>query len=178
MSYNSCFQTSSISLSCASNVGGVKKVYLVAGSITGTTFDSDGSITGITGTGDIYTYEVQKQTSSLTETFNSSLENGTLFYSQELLMAFHKIEQDKRNQVKLMAQNRGLKAFVEDNNGTIFYLGGDFDGGFLSAGTSTTGTAFGDANQYSVTLTFYSADPMNMLSGSLDTVVSGLTINS
>jgi hypothetical protein len=77
-----------------------------------------------------------------------------------------------------MAQNRGLKAFVEDNNGTIWYLGSDFDGGFLSAGTGVSGTAFGDANQYSITLTFYSKDPMTSLSDPLATVVAGLTINA
>jgi hypothetical protein len=178
MSYSACLQTASINLGCASNVGGIKKAYLVAGSISGITYAADGAITGITGSGNIYTYEVQKQTSSLTETFNSSLENGTLYYSQELLLNFHKIDQDKRNQVKLMAQNRGLKAFVEDNNGTIFYLGADFDGGYLSAGSSTTGVAFGDANQYSITLTFFSKDPITTLDGTLSSVVSGLTINA
>jgi hypothetical protein len=178
MSYSACLQTASINLGCASNVGGIKKAYLVAGSISGITYAADGAITGITGSGTIYTYEVQKQTSSLTETFNSSLEIGTLYYSQELLLNFHKIDQDKRNQVKLMAQNRGLKAFVEDNNGTIFYLGADFDGGYLSAGSSATGVAFGDANQYSITLTFFSKDPITTLDGTLSSVVSGLTISA
>jgi hypothetical protein len=178
MSYSACLQTASINLGCASNVGGIKKAYLVAGSISGITYAADGAITGITGSGNIYTYEVQKQTSSLTETFNSSLENGTLYYSQELLLNFHKIDQDKRNQVKLMAQNRGLNAFVEDNNGTIFYLGADFDGGYLSAGSSATGVAFGDANQYSITLTFFSKDPITTLSAPLASVVSGLTISA
>jgi hypothetical protein len=176
--YSACLQTASINLGCASNVGGIRKAYLVAGTISGITYNASSAITGITGSGTIYTYEVQKQTSSLTETFNSSLENGTLYYSQELLLNFHKIDQDKRNQVKLMAQNRGLKAFVEDNNGTIFYLGADFDGGYLSAGSSATGVAFGDANQYSITLTFYSKDPITTLSAPLASVVSGLTISA
>lgn len=182
MSYSACYQTASLNLGCASNVGGIAKAYLVAGTITGITYNASSAITGITGTGNIYTYEVQKQTSSLAETFNSSLENGTLYYSQELVLNFHKIDVDKRNQVKLMAQNRGLKAFVEDNNGTIYYLGGidgqALSGGFLSAGSSATGTAFGDANQYSITLTFFSEDPMGILSGTLSSVVSGLTINA
>jgi hypothetical protein len=178
MSYSACLQTSSINLGCASNVGGVKLAYLVAGDVTGVTYNALGQITGITGNGNIYTYEVQKQTSSLTETFNSSLENGTLFYQQDLVLAFHKMDQDKRNQVRLMAQNRGLVAFVEDNNGTIYSLGLDFGGGYTSAGTSTTGTAFGDANGYNITLSFYSADPMTTLNAPLASVVSGLVINS
>jgi len=181
MSYSACFQTASINLACASNVGGIVKAYLVAGSVTGITYSVDSAITGLTGTGNIFTYDVQKQTSSLTETFNSSLENGTLFYQQDLLLNFHKMDVQKRDQVRLMAQNRGLKAFVEDNNGTIWYLGGiDGDalaGGYLSAGTGVTGTAFGDSNQYSVTLSFFSNDPMNPLGLPLSSVVSGLTIN-
>lgn len=177
MSYSACLQTASINLGCASNVGGIQVAYLVAGDITGVTYNAIGEITGITGNGNIYTYEVQKQTSSLTETFNSSLENGTLFYTQDLLLNFHKMDADKRAQVKLMAQNRGLHAFATDNNGTVWYLGADFDGGFLSAGSGVTGTAFGDANQYSVTLQFFSKDPMAPLSGPLASIVTGLTIN-
>lgn len=177
MSYSACLQTSSINLGCASNVGGIKRAYLVAGTITGVTYAVDGAVSTVSGTGDIYTYDVQKQTSSLTETFNSSLENGTLYYSQVVSLVFHKIDQDKRNQVKLMAQNRGLKAFVEDNNGTIFYLGGDFDGGYLSNGTSSTGVNFGDSNSYTVELSFFSKDPMTTLDDTLSNVVSGLTIN-
>lgn len=182
MSYSACFQTASINLACASNVGGIVKAFLVAGTVTGITFNAISEITGVTGTGNIFTYDVQKQTSSLTETFNSSLENGTLFYQQDLLLNFHKMDQLKRNQVRLMAQNRGLKAFVEDNNGEIFYLGGidgqALAGGFLSAGTGSTGVAFGDANQYSVTLSFYSADPMTTLGAPLASVVTGITINA
>lgn len=176
MSYSACLQTASINLGCASNVGGISTAYLVAGDITGVTYNAQGAITGITGTGDIFTYEVQKQTSSLSETFNSSLENGTLYYTQDLLLNFHKMDQSKRNQVKLMAQNRGLKAFCLDNNNTIWYLGNDFGGGYLSAGSGVSGTAFGDANQYSVTLQFFSREPMTTLDGTLDQVVSGLTI--
>jgi hypothetical protein len=178
MSYSSCYQTASLNLGCASNVGGIKVAYLVAGEITGVTYNGTQEITGITGTGNIYTYEVQKQTSSLTETINSSLENGTLFYQQDVVLNFHKMDQDKRNQVKLMAQNRGLHAFVEDNNGTIWYLGGDFDGGYLSAGSGVSGTAFGDANQYSITLSFFSKYPITTLGDTLSQVVTGLTINA
>ena len=77
------------------------------------------------------------------------------------------MDQDKRNQVRLMAQNRGLKAFAEDNNGTIWYLGADFDGGFLSSGTGASGTAFGDSNSYSISLQFFSKDPMTTLGTTL-----------
>lgn len=182
MSYSACYQTASINLGCASNVGGIVRAYLVADTLTGATYNGDGELTAIVGAGgNIYTYDVQKQTSSLTETINSSLENGTLFYQQDLTLVFHKIDADKRNQVKLMAQNRGLMCFVEDNNGTIYFLGNPtgtaLSGGYLSAGSAATGTAFGDSNQYSVTLSFFSADPMVLLADTLANTVSASTIN-
>ena len=178
--YSACLQTASINLGCASNVGGITKAYLVAGDITGVTYNALGEVTGVTAAGgtQIYTYEVQKQTSSLSETFNSSLENGTLFYQQDLNLIFQKMDADKRNQVRLMAQNRGLQAFVEDNNGNIYLLGIDFEGGYLSAGTGATGVAFGDANSYNVTLSFFSRNPMVFLGGTLQSVVGSITINA
>lgn len=178
MSYSSCLATSSINLSCAANVGGITKAYVVAGSITGETRNGDDEILTLSGSGNIYTYEVQKQTSQMTETLNSSLENGTTFYQQDLVLSFHKIESEKRNQLKLLAQNRGLKMFVEDNNGTIYYLGDDFGGGYTSAGSTMTGTAFGDKNGYELTFTFFGNEPAPILAGALSSVVSGLTINA
>lgn len=181
--YSACQLSASINLGCASNVGGIKKAYLVSGEITGVTYNASGEVTGFTASAgsEIYTYEVQKQTSSLTETFNSSLENGTLFYQQDVLLNFHKMDSQKRLQVKLMAQNRGLQGFVEDNNGTIYgVLGYDLSGGFLSAGNGVSGVAFGDANQYSITLSFFSKDPITILGDTLASLASaaGVVVNA
>jgi hypothetical protein len=180
MSYSACFNTASIELGCAANVGGLSKIYVVAGSITGTTYDADGALTAATGTGNIYTFHLQKQTSSMVETFQISLENGTTYFEQAVNAVFNKMDQDKRNQLKLLSRNRQIVLFAEDNNGTFWYLGSDFNGGYLSAGSGESGTAFGDRNGYSVTITTYSSEPATTLvtpTGSLSDVVTGLTIN-
>ena len=177
MSYSACFNTANIDLGCAASVGGVKELYVLAGSITGTSYNVDGELSAATGTGNIYTFELQKQTSNLTETFNISLENGTTFFQQDVVAVFNKMDQDKRNQLKLLSTNRQIVLFVKDNNDEIWYLGGDFDGGFLSAGTGETGTAFGDRNGYSVTVSTFSKEPMTTLSDTLANVISGITIN-
>ena len=177
MSYTACFNTANIELGCAASVGGLKKLYVLAGSITGTTYNVDGQLSAAAGTGNIYTFELQKQTSNLVETFQVSLENGTTFFEQVTTAVFNKIDQDKRNQLKLLATNRQIVMFVEDNNSTIYYLGGDFNGGFLSAGSAETGTAFGDRNGYSVSVTTYSDEPMTTLADTLANVVTGITIN-
>ena len=182
MSYSACFNTASINLGCAASAGGLKEIYVVAGSITGTPATTiDGSISGLTGTGDIYTFELQKQTSNMVETFQISLENGTTYFEQAVTAVFNKMDQEKRNQLKLLSRNRQIVLFARDNNDTFWYLGSDFSGGFLSAGTGETGTAFGDRNGYSVTITTYSTEPANTLytpNNELSDVVSGLTINS
>jgi len=162
----SCLNTSNIELGCASSVGGIKELSVVAGLITGTSYSSEGVLTGATGTGTTYTFELQKQTSNMTETFQVSLENGTTFFEQAVTAVMNKMDQDKRNQLKLLAQNRNIVLFVKDNNDVIWYLGSDFDGGFVSAGTGESGTAFGDRNGYSVTITTYSKEPMTTLSSS------------
>tara|TARA_R110000822_G_scaffold95196_12_gene217868 strand:+ start:2409 stop:2945 length:537 start_codon:yes stop_codon:yes gene_type:complete len=177
MAYTSCFNTASIELGCAASVGGIKKLYVLAGEITGTTYNPTGQLSGATGTGDVYTFELQKQTSNVIETFQVSLENGTTYFEQVTTAIMNKMDQDKRNQLKLLSRNRQIVLFLEDNNDTLWYLGGDFNGGWTSAGTGDSGTAFGDRNGYSISVTTYSKEPMTTLDGTLASVLSGITIN-
>ena len=58
----------------------------------------------------------------------------------------------KRNEILLVARNRNLKVIFEDNNGK-YWLMGLTRGAVVSAGTSVTGTAVGDLNGYTLTLT-------------------------
>jgi len=178
MSFSSCFVTSNICKGCRDNVGGIKAAYIVAGCVTGTTVDGDGKIltVGATG-GTVHTFQVEKNTSSFVETITPSLENGTVFYQQDLTLVFFKLDQEKRNQIRLLAQNTDMKVFVETNDGSIFYLGEDF-GMFLSAGTGESGTTFGDRNGYSITLQGLEKDPARELAGSLSSTLVGLSLSN
>jgi len=178
MSFSSCLVSSSICKSCRDNVGGIKAAYIVAGCVTGTTVNGDGEIltVGATG-GTVYTFQVEKNTSNFIETITPSLENGTVFYQQDLTLVFFKLSQAKRNQIRLLAQNTDLKVFVETNDGSIFYLGEDF-GMFLSAGTGESGTTFGDRNGYSITLQGLEKDPARELANSLSATLVGLTLDT
>ena len=176
MSFSSCLTTSSICKGCRDNVGGIKSAYVIAGCVTGTTENAEGEIltVGATG-GTVYQFQVEKNTSNFIETITPSLENGTVFYQQDLTLVFFKLQQATRNQLRLLAQNTNLKVFVETNDGSIFYLGEDF-GMFLSAGTGESGTAFGDRNGYSITLQGLEKDPARQLAGSLSSTLVGLTL--
>ena len=175
-----CDITSGFQLGCRDNSGGIRKVYILGDTgaeVTGVTYaGTNGEIDSMSGTGTFYTFDLVKQTSSFTETINASLENGTVFYQQDLVLVFHKLEQEKRNQVKLLAQNPALKIVVEDNNGKQFYIG-EANGATLSAGTAATGTAFGDANAYNLTFTGMEPEPANELDGTLSTItLTGITV--
>ena len=66
---------------------------------------------------------------------------------------------------------------IEDNNGSLFYLGQTY-GSFISAGTSVTGKALGDAAGYNLTFQYLEPNPMNQLAGSLESVASSMTVES
>jgi hypothetical protein len=150
MSCSNCLITSAICKGCRDTVGGLKSAYVLAGSITGITY-STGIITAMSGTGTWYEYQLEKNTSSFTEVITPSLENGTVFYQQELVMVFNKLRQLVQNQLIKLAQCTELRVIVESNEGTFYLLGSEF-GMALSAGSATTGLTFGDRNGYTVTL--------------------------
>ena len=168
-----CEITSGFVLGCRDNSGGIRKVYILGDTgadVTDVTFGGTlQEIDGMTGTGNFYEFNLVKQTSSFTETINASMENGTVFYQQDVVLVFHKLEQEKRNQVKLLAQNPALKIVVEDNNGKQFYIGEQ---------NGATLTAFGDANSYNITLTGMEPAPSNEIDGSLSTIIlTGITVS-
>jgi hypothetical protein len=172
----SCNLTSGIQLSCRDNVGGVATAYITdftnIASITKNTGDT---ITQISGSGTFFEFQLIRTSSQFTETVNASLENGTVFYTQELVTYFAKLSQDKRNILKTLAQSPRLAVVIVDNNGDSFYLGETY-GMFVSAGTSQTGKALGDANGYNITLQALEPNPMNQLGGTLSSVASGITV--
>jgi len=94
---------------------------------------------------------VAKDVASFTETFNISNTNGTAFFTQEVTIPVQHLSSAKRAQIQLLAYNRASKVVFEDNNG-LYWLVGATRGCVISTGTTTTGTAPGDATQYSFVL--------------------------
>ena len=179
-----CDITSGFTLGCRDNAGGIKNVYILSGSIVGVTEASDGLISDISGSGTMYKFELTRQTGDFSETPTPSLENGTVYYEQALNVAFHKLQSSIRNQVKVLAQNPDLKIIVETNNGAVdgvgqFFIMGRHRGASLSGGSGTTGTAFGDANQYALTFSGqepFPADEIQTTGGDLSTALTGISV--
>ena len=171
-----CNLTSGILLGCRDNTGGLSTLWITDyTNVTSLTQNSGDTITAISGTGTFYEFQLIRTSSQLTETVNTSLENGTVFYQGEIVTYFNKLGQDKRNILKTLAQSQRLAIVAEDNNGQYFYLGQTY-GCFISAGTSVTGKALGDANGYNMTFQYLEPNPMNQLSGSLSSIAQGITV--
>lgn len=178
----SCDITSGFELACRDSIGGIKNIYILSGSIAEVTGADNGLLTDISGSGTFYKFELTKQTGDFTETITPSVENGTIFYDQVINAPFHKLQSAIRNQVKVLGQNQDLKIVVETNNGTDdsvgqFFLAGQKNGLTLTGGTGASGTAFGDANAYTLTFGGQEPYPASECSGSdLSAIMTGITV--
>lgn len=135
--------------------------------MTGVAVTSGNVVSGITTSGStkFWKYDLTKQTSQFTETVTPSMENGTIFYQQDLQIVLNKMTAALRNELRLLGQNR-LMAIVLDRNG-VYWLLGSLNGLELSAGTAQTGTAFGDRNGYDITFTAMEEQPMREVQSSI-----------
>lgn len=143
-----------ITLDCESSVGGIKRVFITQYSDVKTvTMDEEQekikTITLETGK-QWYEYQFRKGTGSLTSTLNVDETTGANYVSNELSLVFTKMETAKRIEIAALSIGQ-VAVVVEDSNGKYWYLGKD-DYVSASAGSGTSGTAKGDQNAYTITL--------------------------
>jgi hypothetical protein len=148
-----CELTAGFLLDCKDTIGGIKAIYvqqhadfLNGVSVDPTTLEIDGLSTA-----SVYKYVLPKHTGSFTEEVASSVENGTIFYTQTVTATFFKLTAARRKQLELLAKNR-LVVFVQDNNNNIWMIG-RMDGAEVTAASTATGVAKGDLNGYTITFT-------------------------
>ena len=166
---------------CKESIGGLQGVYFinyVTGSFTESSAQTAtpmGLLTGVPSGSLLYYYEL-KGTSAYTETVNTSRENGTTFFSQELTLNLKKLTNEMTTQLKLLAYGRP-QIIVWTNNGDAFLVGKK-EGADMTGGTIQTGGALGDLYGYSLTFTGMEQFPAQFLSGSNTTsALGGLTAN-
>jgi len=148
-----CELTAGFNLDCKDSIGGIKAIYLQqhADFYSGVTIDPNTEEVSALPEEDVYKYICPKHTGSFTEEVASSVENGTIFYTQTVTATFFKLTAARRKQLELVAKNR-LVVFVQDNNDNIWMVG-RMDGAEVTAMTTATGTAKGDLNGYTITFT-------------------------
>ena len=155
----SCNITSGIAGQCNTNIGGVKNVYLGNGPVV-TTW---------------YKYEMDKGTASLVETYNVNQAASIIGYTQALTIQLAKMEAAKQDQIAKIAEANDMRVLVETNNGTTFELGTE-RGAYLASGTTTSGTAYTDANQAELVIQADSKDPMPIVD--LDAILGTLLVHA
>ena len=144
---------------CKESVGGLQAVYFM--NYDSASFDKttgspgvDPEINDLNGY-TVYKYEL-KGTSAYTETVNSSRDNGTTFFSQELTLNLKKLTNEMTTQLKLLAYGRP-QIIVHTKNGEALLVG-EREGADLTAGSIQTGAGLGDL--YGYNLTFTGTEPM------------------
>jgi hypothetical protein len=148
---------------CKDSIGGLSGVYFLNFTTGSFTKNGAGEVTAFP-SGSTVNYYQQKGTSAYTETVNTSRENGTTFFSQELTLNLKKLTNEMTTQLKLMAYGRP-QIVVHTMNGDALLVG-EVEGADLTAGTIQTGAAMGDLYGYSVTMTGMEKLPAAFISGS------------
>lgn len=148
-----CALSQNYTLDCKDSLGGIKTLWLINHANVTALTEASGIVSAITkAAGKVfYKYELVKNTGALTETITASVENGTVFYAQELSIVLNKLQANTRNEILLLAQST-LMAVVQDANDKYWLLG-RVQGVDVTGGTAATGTAQGDRNGYALTFT-------------------------
>jgi len=162
----SCLLTQGRQEVCKESVGGLQGAYFINFTTGSFTKNGSGEVTALPSGSTVYYYEL-KGNSSYTETVNTSRDNGTTFFNQELLLNLKKLTNEMTTQLKLMAYGRP-QIVVWTNNGDALLVG-EKEGADVTAGTIQTGGAMGDLYGYSVTFTGMERLPAAFLSGSTTT---------
>lgn len=144
------------SLPCRDALGGVKKVWFGAtlftdGIWTAVGETTPGEIDNSTAGVALQDFVSPKNTSSLTQTVNASVENGTVFYSQVLSLVCNKPVAADIVEIQNLAKGR-LIIVVQDLNDNYFVMG-HTRGCELTGGSLATGTAIGDLNGFTLEFT-------------------------
>jgi hypothetical protein len=148
---------------CKDSIGGLAGVYFLNFTTGSFTKNGAGEVTAFPSGSTVYYYQL-KGTSAYTETVNTSRENGTTFFSQELTLNLKKLTNEMTTQLKMLAYGRP-QIVVHTQNGDALLVG-EVEGADLTAGTIQTGAAMGDLYGYSVTMTGMEKLPAAFISGS------------
>lgn len=150
---------------CKEFVGGIKAIYFInygtMGAITyDATVDEEDAIATIAGVTTLYKFEL-KGANSFEQTITSSRENGTTFVEQSLTFTIKGQDVITTKQMKLLAWGR--PHVVIRTNANNFFIAGLEHGMEVTTGVISNGTAMGDLNGYTMTLSGMEAIPANFL---------------
>lgn len=146
---------------CKDSVSGLKAIYIInyddlnednATFDTGTTDEEDELVSWEPAAPlSMYKYELKSTANALNTTINASRDNGTTFFSQELVVNLKRQDVVTHKQVKLLSYGR--PRIIARTMTDQFFMLGFAQGCDVSAGTIGSGAALGDFNGYQLTFT-------------------------
>jgi len=169
-----CDLNSGRAFPCKDAIGGIKEVLWCKLDDVTYSAISAGAVADITSTTTFYRWELTKNSGSLAQNVQSSIENGTVYYEQVLTIQTPKLEAAITDELTEVLKNR-LSIIVRDNNDN-FHIVGYSTGAEVTGGNFGTGTAKGDLNGYNIVFTAEEKVPAPFAPDLSDsTVVSGLS---
>jgi hypothetical protein len=162
-----CAITSGYSIDCRENIGGVTAVYVAEFGNISSIADVSGLVTGITKAAGkrFYKFEVPRATANTSSNATASEENGSVFYTHQVVLPLNKRDSTTANVVRTLAKNK-LMVVTLDMDGN-YRMYGKARGLYLASTESGSGTAAGDRNGYNITLTGVEPDDFLQVSASV-----------
>ena len=156
---------------CSSNQGGLETIFIANGKVDSIT-EASGVVSAITVGGaaltpsDFFSFEVPRQTSSISETATGDIAQGTVIYEQAAIMILNQMQASTRDQLQLIFQATNMVVVAKDNNGVYWSIGLE-RGAYGTSATSTSGVAYADRNGYEITISGTEKSPMWEITGSI-----------
>ena len=162
-----CAISSGYSIQCTENVGGIETIYIIENS---NLYDASGNSTVTSASGTVtalnkvsgkrfWKIEVPRGTANASNGITASPENGTFFYTHQVMFPMNSRSATIRNLVSTLAKNR-CTFVCKEGDGTYRMYGVEY-GLNLTTTEAGTGTALGDRNGYM--LTFSSSEREDFL---------------
>jgi len=162
-----CAITSGYTIDCRENIGGLKAVYLIEfGNVSGVT-EVSGLVTGLTKVVGkrFYKFEVPRAVANTSSAGTGSEENGSFFYTHQVVFPLNKRDSTTANVVRTLAKNK-LMAVTLDMDG-VYRMYGKGNGLYIATTESGSGTAAGDRNGYNITMSGIETDDFLQVSSAV-----------
>lgn len=159
---------------CDSSRGGIKRA-VIAPYIEGAFTEAEGKLSQAEGkTPEWHDYYFKPNSGSLTQTLTTAPENGVSYVTSNLALVFSKMDTVKRLEMTALC-SQDTMAVVQDSNGVWWVLGAD-EPCVATAADGQTGTAKGDGNRYTLTLTSDSGTFLKEASAELISTLPSQTV--
>jgi len=177
----SCYIDQGYSLDCRNaSIGGIKELWILGDSghtISGFTTNASDEITGFSGSGTWYNFELVKQSSSFTEEILVNDVAQSVTFQPSVVISLPKLNQTLRNLFFDLVKQNELYLIILDNNERYWAVDWS-NGGLVSAGSMQVGQNYNDLNGITVTITGGEPNPSREIdvTTTLGAIATGFTV--